>query len=115
MEGKILRNDKESLELELDTLTVAELLRNELWQDDAVEAAAWRREHPTKNPVLLVKTKGKTAKKALSDCIERLEKANDNVKIACAKSKKKCRIIDVVKCGQYSPGFYRICVDFEVR
>ena len=79
MEAKILSNDKETLELELDNLTVAELVRNELWQDDAVEAAAWKREHPTKRPILFIKTKGKTAKKALSDCIERLEKANDKI------------------------------------
>ena len=41
-------------------------------------------------------------------------KAEEKVKIACEKSRKKCRILKTVKCGQYSPGFYRICSDFEV-
>ena len=27
---------------------------------------------------------------------------------------KKFKILNTSKCGQYSPGFYRVCVDFEV-
>ena len=42
-------------------------------------------------------------------------KAEEKVKQACSKWKKKCKILRVVKCGQYSPGFYRVCVDFEVN
>ena len=42
------------------------------------------------------------------------EKAHEKIKKACIKSKKKFRIINTVKCGQYSPGFYRVCIDFEV-
>lgn len=41
-------------------------------------------------------------------------KAEDKVTAACKKSKKKCKIIRMVKCGQYSPRFYRVCVDFSV-
>ena len=36
------------------------------------------------------------------------------IKKACEKAKKKLKILDVVKCGQYSPGKYRICVDFRI-
>jgi DNA-directed RNA polymerase subunit L len=79
MEIKVLKNEKEHLEVELDNLTIAELLRKELWQDSAVEVAAWKREHPSKNPVLILKTKGKTARKALQDCIERLQKLNEKI------------------------------------
>lgn len=32
----------------------------------------------------------------------------------CKKQKKKCKIIDIVKCGQFSPGVFRVCVDFKV-
>ena len=32
----------------------------------------------------------------------------------CEKKKKKCRILDIVKCGQFSPRVYRLCVDFRV-
>lgn len=41
-------------------------------------------------------------------------KAEDKVLAACKKSKKKCKIIKAVKCGQYSPRFYRVCIDFFV-
>ncbi len=41
-------------------------------------------------------------------------KAEDKVIAMCKKSKKKCKIIKVIKCGQYSPRFYRVCVDFLV-
>lgn len=41
-------------------------------------------------------------------------KAEDKVIAACKKSKKKCKIIRIAKCGQYSPRFYRVCVDFFV-
>ncbi len=33
----------------------------------------------------------------------------------CKKKKKQCKIIDIVKCGQYSPRVFRICVDFKVE
>ncbi len=79
MEVKVLKNEKDYLEIELDNLTVAELLRNQLWKDSAVEAAAWRREHPSKNPVLVIKTKGKSAKKVLQDCISQINKLNNKI------------------------------------
>ena len=46
---------------------------------------------------------------------DEFEKAHEKIKKACIKSKKKFKIINTVKCGQYSPGFYRVCVDFEVN
>ncbi len=33
----------------------------------------------------------------------------------CEKKKKKCRILDIVKCGQFSPRVFRVCVDFMVK
>jgi len=42
-------------------------------------------------------------------------KAEEKIKNACKKSKKKFKILKIVKCGQYSPRFYRVCVDFEVN
>ncbi|MEM1536003.1 MAG: RpoL/Rpb11 RNA polymerase subunit family protein [Candidatus Pacearchaeota archaeon] len=79
MEVKILKQDKNLLEIELDNLTIAEFLRNELWQDKATELAVWKRDHPSKNPVLILKTNGKSAKKVLEDTIERLRERNDNL------------------------------------
>ncbi|MBU0757394.1 MAG: class I SAM-dependent methyltransferase family protein [Nanoarchaeota archaeon] len=34
---------------------------------------------------------------------------------ACKKAGFKCKILRTVKCGQHSPRFFRICVDFEVK
>ncbi len=41
--------------------------------------------------------------------------AEKKIKNACDKSKKKFKVLRTVKCGQYSPGFYRVCADFEVK
>ncbi len=88
MEVNILKNEKNEMQVEVSDLTVAEILRVYLNKDDAVSFAAWRREHPTKNPVLTLKTNGKTAKKALGDAIEAIEK--DTGKIA-AEFKKAAK------------------------
>ena len=69
MEIKILSDEKNEIKLEFDDLTFPELLRIYLNKDSNVEFAAWKREHHTKNPILKVKTKGKTAKKAVNDAI----------------------------------------------
>ncbi len=42
-------------------------------------------------------------------------KAHEKIKKACIKSNKKYKITKTVKCGQYSPGFYRVCADFQVE
>ena len=33
---------------------------------------------------------------------------------ACKKAKKKCKILRAVKAGDYAPGVYRVCVDFQL-
>ena len=79
MELKVLNNAKEEIELETDSLTLVEILRVYLNKDSSVSFAAWKREHPTKNPVLLVKTKGKTAKKAVNDAVSAIVKDLDKI------------------------------------
>ena len=74
MEVNVLRNEKNEIEVELGNLTIAEILRVYLNKDSAVDFVAWRREHPTKKPILLVKTKGKTAKKAITDAVKQIDK-----------------------------------------
>ena len=39
----------------------------------------------------------------------------DIINKECKKSKKQCKILKIVKCGQFSPRVFRICVDFEVK
>ena len=65
MELTILKSSKDKVEVELGNLTIAEILRVYLNKDSFVTFTAWKREHPTEKPALLVKTKGKTAKKAM--------------------------------------------------
>jgi len=77
MDLNILNESKDEIEVEFDSLTIPELLRVYLNKDSAVTFAAWKREHPTKKPILLVKTSGKTAKKALNDAVKEIEKELD--------------------------------------
>jgi DNA-directed RNA polymerase subunit L len=84
-----IKNEKNELRVEMDNLTVAELLRKFLTEDSSVTFAAWRREHPTKNPMLTIKTDGKTAKKALLDAIEKVQKLNSEVTAEFKKVVKK--------------------------
>jgi len=75
IEVKILKSEKDELELELDNVTIAEILREYLNEDSSVSLAVWRREHPTKNPVLLVKAKN--PKKAVKDAVSAITKDLD--------------------------------------
>jgi len=79
MEMNILKDSKEELELEIESLTIAELLRVYLNKDSSVTFAAWRRDHPTKKPLLAVRTKGKTPKKAINDALALITKELDGV------------------------------------
>lgn len=74
MDVKIIKDEKNELIIELDNQTVAEILRVYLNEDDSVELAAWKREHPGKPVQFKIKTKGKTAKKALEDAASAVEK-----------------------------------------
>ena len=79
MEVNVLKSEKDEMEVEIESVTIAEILRVYLNKDSAVTFAAWRREHPTKKPVLLVKTKGKAPKKAIADAVNFCEKDLDNL------------------------------------
>jgi len=87
MEFKILKSSKEEIEFQLNNLTIAEILRVYLNKDSAVTMTAWKREHITENPILIVKTKGKTAKKALNDAISTITKDLDKVESDFKKMK----------------------------
>ena len=76
MEIKILKDEKNILEIEIDNLTIVEVLRVYL-NDMGAKLAVWKREHPTKNPVLLIE--GDKPKKLLKDAISKIEKEVDSV------------------------------------
>ena len=87
MEIKILKSSKDELEAELDSITIAEILRVYLNKDSGVSLAVWKREHPTKNPIILVRTKGKTAKKAVDDAVSAIVKDLDKLEADFKKLK----------------------------
>ncbi|MFA5992655.1 MAG: RpoL/Rpb11 RNA polymerase subunit family protein [Candidatus Pacearchaeota archaeon] len=86
MEIKVLKDEKNELEMTINSLTIAEILREYLNKDSSVVFAAWRREHPTKPILLRIETKGKSPKKALQDAIEDIEK--DTTKLVAEVKKQ---------------------------
>ena len=85
MELEILKQDKESIEVQLDNLTLVEILRVYLNKDFDVKFAAWKREHPTKKPILSVK--GKNPKKAIKDAVSAIIKDLDRIEKDFSKLK----------------------------
>ena len=79
MEIKILKESKEEIEFQIESLTLAELLRVYLNLDSSVALAAWKREHITEKPIMLVRTKGKSAKKAIADAVSAITKDLEKV------------------------------------
>ena len=84
MDIKVLKKEKNHIELEIGNLTIAEILRVYLNKDSAVTFAAWKREHITKNPILKVKTVSKDVKsvidKAVKDLTSDIEKLEADLK-----------------------------------
>lgn len=79
MEINVLKSEKDEIEVELENLTLAEILRVYLNKDTSVSFVAWKREHPTTKPILKVKTKGKSPKKAINDAVTSITKDLDKV------------------------------------
>ena len=76
MEIKILNDEKNSLDIELNNLTIAELLRVYL-NENGAKLAVWKRDHPSKNPVLHIE--GNNPKKILKETISNLENEIDSL------------------------------------
>lgn len=87
MNIKYIKDEKNEAEIGLDNLTIAEILRIQLTKDEQVDFAAWKREHPSKSPILKVKTRGKSARKAVEDAVSKIEKELDNLVLSFKKGK----------------------------
>lgn len=87
MEVKYIMDEKNEAEIEMDNSTIVEILRVYLAKDDAVSFVAWRKEHPSKNPRLKIKTKGKSARKALEEAISHINKDLDKLEENFKKGK----------------------------
>ncbi len=79
MEIGILKSSKDEIEMQVENITMVELLRVYLNKDSSVNFSAWKREHPSEKAVLNVRVKGKTAKKAINDAIVAITKDLDKV------------------------------------
>lgn len=79
MDIKILKSEKNEIEVQINSLTLVELLRVYLNKDSGVTFAAWKREHPSENPILKISTKGKTPKKAIDDAVALVVKDLENL------------------------------------
>lgn len=74
---KILKDEKSVLEVELESVTLVEILRVYLDKDSNVDFVAWKRDHPTHRPIL--KIEGKNPKKSLKDSISSITKDLDKI------------------------------------
>lgn len=79
VELEILKSSKDEIEVRIGSMTLVEILRVYLNKDPSVSFAAWKREHPSEKPILKVITKGKTAKKAISDAVSSITKELDKI------------------------------------
>jgi len=83
MEVKVLKQDKKEMDVQIDNITIAELLRVYLNKAGA-DIAAWKREHPTKPAVLHIEGDNpeKLLKKAIADVQKELDKYSEEFKKA---------------------------------
>ena len=88
MEVKILKEDKELLELEIigEDSTLCNVLRNELNTFEDVSFASYNIKHPLiSNPVFAVKSKKGKPKKLLLDAVESLKAKTKEMRALLAK------------------------------
>ena len=71
MKIEILRQEKNEVELKIDNITIAEILRFYL-NKQGIEFAAWRREHPSKPLTMLIK--GLNVNKEVAETINEIKK-----------------------------------------
>ena len=71
MEIKILKQDKQELDVQIDNLTIVELLREYL-NNNGASMAVWKREHPSKPATLHIE--GDNPKALLKKAIVAIQK-----------------------------------------
>lgn len=78
MDVEILKQEKDLIELKVDNITIAEVLRVYL-NDQGIKFAAWRREHPAKPVILRIESDKGTVKKAIGDAVSAIRKDADKI------------------------------------
>ena len=84
MNVEIVKQDKNEIELRINNITVAEILRVYLNQQ-GIEFAAWRREHPSKPVIFRIEAKSGTVKKAVSDAVSAIKKDLSKISVLVRK------------------------------
>lgn len=75
MDFKIIKDEKDTLDIEIGNITIVELLRVYLNKNGA-KMAVWKRDHPLKNPILHL-TADKP-REVLKKAIEEIDKEIDD-------------------------------------
>ena len=78
MNIEVLKNEKNNVELKIDNLTVAEILRVYLYEH-GVDFAAWRREHPSKPLIFKIESSDKNVKKVVADAVSAIKSDCDKI------------------------------------
>lgn len=73
MNVEIISHESDLIELRVDNLTVAEILRVYL-NEQGIKFAAWRRDHLTKPVIFRIESSGKSIKKAVSEAVSAISK-----------------------------------------
>ncbi len=84
MEIEIVKKEKQSIELKVTNLTVAEILRVYL-AEQGTAFVAWKREHPSKPIIMKIQVNSGTAEKAVADAVSALQKDCDKLLSAVKK------------------------------
>lgn len=79
MNIEIIKDEKNDVEMKMDNLTVAEIMRVYL-HEDGIDFAAWRREHPARPIIMRIQSSGKSVKKAVGYSVEHIRKDLDKIK-----------------------------------
>ena len=78
MNVEIVKQDKNEIEIKVDSVTIAEILRVYL-NTQGVEFVAWKREHLTEPAILKVESSGKAVKKEISEAVSAIKKDLDSM------------------------------------
>ncbi|MFH0869254.1 MAG: RpoL/Rpb11 RNA polymerase subunit family protein [archaeon] len=80
MELKILKDDKDGLEIEFSETDEGflNLIKDSVWKQSGVEFAGFKIDHPeTSRPVFIIKSKGKKAKDVWNSAVEAVSEELD--------------------------------------
>ena len=78
MNIEVLKSEKNDVELKIDNLTIAEILRVYLYEHGVV-FAAWRREHPSKPLIFKIESNDKNVKKVVADAVSAIKSDCDKI------------------------------------